>query len=311
MRAFVLDDFGVPPRLAEMPVPMPQTGEIQVYVQASSVNSFDSMLVAGWLKAMYPHEFPVVLGKDFAGTVSKLGEGVDEFQVGDRVFGVVVRPRLTDGGGFAEYAITSASVGVAPVPEGLSLDVAGVVGLAGSTAAAAVDSIGENAEGIVLVSGATGGVGVFVVQMLVARGARVIATAASQPGADMVRELGAETVVDYRDDMSARVKELRPSGVDAVVHLAGDAVELAELIVEGGVLASPMHIDPMQMHRRDIDIQSVTAQPDRQLLDWLAAEVNHGNFRVPVTRTYQFGELSEALSDFASGKTGKLAVALR
>src|SRR5215216_1979517 len=90
--AVALDDFGAPPALRELPVPQPGPGEVLVRVEASSVNGFDGSVAAGHLRGMMAYRFPVVLGKDVAGTVAALGAGAARFGVGDRVFGVVMPP---------------------------------------------------------------------------------------------------------------------------------------------------------------------------------------------------------------------------
>lgn len=97
LRAIALSDFGAAPTLHDLPVPQTGAGEILVRVRASSVNGFDVAVVAGYLKGMMEHRFPVVLGKDFAGTVESVGPGASRFATGDPVFGVVMKPVLGDG----------------------------------------------------------------------------------------------------------------------------------------------------------------------------------------------------------------------
>src|SRR5436189_4409424 len=98
MRAVAFPKFGADPVLTELPVPEPGPGEVLVRVRASSVNGFDLGVLGGYLKGVYEYEFPVVLGKDFAGVVEATGEGVTSAELGDHVFGVVMRPTLGQGG---------------------------------------------------------------------------------------------------------------------------------------------------------------------------------------------------------------------
>jgi NADPH:quinone reductase-like Zn-dependent oxidoreductase len=147
-----------------------------------------------------------------------------------------------------------------------------------------------------------------VVQLAAARGATVIATAAPGVEADHVRELGADHVVDYRGDLSARVRELVPGGVDAVVHLAGDGLALADLLTSGGRIASTLHLGQEQLADRDVTATAVVAFPDRAVLSQLADDKASGRLRVPVARTYRLHEIPQALTDFANGTLGKLAV---
>ncbi|WP_067532973.1 NADP-dependent oxidoreductase [Nocardia crassostreae] len=111
MRAIAFGDFGVAPALTELPVPEPGPGEVLVRIEHSSINGFDLGVLGGYLKGVYEYEFPVVPGKDFAGTVAVLGAGVTGFAVGDAVFGVIMRPTLGQGG-WSEYVSVPAAYGV-------------------------------------------------------------------------------------------------------------------------------------------------------------------------------------------------------
>ena len=243
MRAVAIDDFGAAPALRDLPKPEPGPGEVLVRVQASSINGFDLAVAAGMLKGMMEHRFPVVLGKDFAGTVEAVGEGVVRFAVGDQVFGVVMKPELGDGA-FGEHVAVGAGFGIAHIPAGLDVAVAGALGLSGTAALMSVNAVAPAAGEVVLVCGATGGVGAHAVQLAAARGAEVIATARPGEEADLVRGLGAAHTVDYTDDVPAAVRSLRADGVHAIVHLAADGLRLAELLVDGGRIASTLGLGP-------------------------------------------------------------------
>src|SRR5437763_6202738 len=97
MRAIATSDFGSPATLVEIPAPEPAEGEILVRVTSSSINGFDLSVASGRLKGMMEHRFPVVLGKDFAGTVEATGAGVDGFAEGVTVFGVFIYQELVYG----------------------------------------------------------------------------------------------------------------------------------------------------------------------------------------------------------------------
>ena len=94
MRAVALDTVPATPAVTEIDVPRPAVGEVLVEVAAASVNAFDVAVAAGELRDLMEHRFPLVLGKDFAGTVVEVGEGVDGVAAGDRVFGVLMAPFL-------------------------------------------------------------------------------------------------------------------------------------------------------------------------------------------------------------------------
>lgn len=308
MRAVTIDAFGTTPAVTELAKPEPGPGEILVKVHASSLNGFDGAVIYGVFKDMLEHKFPVTLGKDFAGTVEAVGEGVAR-AAGDRVFGVVMKPVVSDGA-FAEYVVVAEGYGIAAVPETLDLDRAGALGLAGTAAAGAVDAIAPKAGDTVLVVGATGGVGAYAVQLAVASGATVVATA--KPGAEteFVSGLGAAHVVDHTGDVAAQVRAIAPNGVTAAVHLAGDPEQLVKLLAEGGRLASTLGFGPEQAGRGDITVTSVMANPDTATLDRLAAAVAAGTLQVPIGQTYPLDAVAEAVGAFGAGTVGKIAISV-
>jgi len=305
MRAIAVSDYGTPPSLTEVPKPEPGPGDVLVRVHASSINGFDGAVAAGMLRGMMEHRFPVVLGKDFAGVVEALGEGASRFAARDEVFGVVMKPYLGDGG-LGEYLVVGEQYGITRVPEGLTLQDAGALGLAGTAARDAVDAVAPAAGELVLISGATGGVGALALQYALAAGADVIATA--RPGAEeeFVRDLGATRVVDYSGDLSAQMCAIAPDGVPAIVHLAGDGAQLAGLLASGGRIVSTLGFGPDQ-HPAAI---AVMASPEAATLDRIAADVASGALRVTIERTYPLEATPQALADFAAGTLGKLAVSV-
>ncbi|MEU4245349.1 NADP-dependent oxidoreductase [Actinoplanes sp. NPDC026619] len=305
MRAIVVAEPGGSPALTELPEPTPRDGDVLVKVVASSLNGFDTAVAAGYLAGMMEHRYPVVLGKDFAGTVAAVGAGVTRFAVGDRVFGVVTKPYLGDGG-FGEYVVVGDQIGIAAIPDGLDPSVAGVLGLAGTAAVDALDAVAVRPGETVLVSGATGGVGAIAIQYAAAAGARVLATARPGAEADLVTSLGASDVVDHAGDLAAQVRAISPDGVDVVLHLAGDGAALLDLLAEKGRLASTLGLGPDQHPAA----AAVMATPTRATLDRLAADAAAGKITVPVARTYPLSEVPAAFGDFAGGTLGKLAVTI-
>jgi NADPH:quinone reductase-like Zn-dependent oxidoreductase len=305
MRTLATSDFGATPTLTDVPKPQPGPGEVLVRVQSSSINGFDVAVAAGMLQGMMEHRFPVVLGKDFAGTVEQVGDGVTRFSVGDPVFGVVTKAFLGDGA-FGEYVLVGDQLGIAAVPDGLDMASAGALGLAGTAAFDAIAAIAPQPGETVLVSGATGGVGAITIQYAVAAGAVVIATAAPGAQTEFVRDLGATHVVDYTQDLVAQVRAIAPDGVSAVVHLAGDASVVAGLLAEGGRLASTLGFGADQNPRAT----AVMASPEAATLDRLAGDAASGQIRVPITRTYDLSELAQGIAAFPAGTLGKLGVSL-
>ncbi|MFE2037755.1 alcohol dehydrogenase catalytic domain-containing protein [Streptomyces scopuliridis] len=309
MRAVPVDAVPASPAVTEVGIPHPEAGELLVKVAASSVNGFDAATAAGLLQGMMEHRFPLVLGKDFAGTVEALGEGVDGFAVGDAVFGVIMKPFLGTGS-LAEYVTVSATHGVARIPEGLAVKDAGALALAGTAAFDSLNAVDVANGKTVLISGAAGGVGALAVQLTAARGARVIATARPGAESDFVTGLtdAKVDVVDFSGDLAAQVRAIAPGGVDAVLHLAGDGAQLAGLLRPGGRIASTLGFAPGAAAGQAITAHSVMADPNPQTLTTLAEQAASGALRVPVTATYPLAQAAEAFAAFGAGARGKIAV---
>lgn len=307
MRAAAFSEFGSAPDLRELDVPEPAEGEVRVHVHAASVNGFDLAVASGYLKDMMEHQFPVVLGKDFAGTVDAAGPGVTGYTRGDRVFGVDTKTRL-GAGSFAEFVTVPVAMGLAKLPESVTFTEGAALGLAGSAALSAVDALGPAAAQSVLVAGATGGVGTQVTQLAARAGAHVIATAHTDQERKYVSDLGALEVVDYTDDVAATVLAAHPQGVDAVVHLAGDPAPLLAAVRKGGKFISTLIGSPEQLPAEFATVLPVAARPTQATLDRLAANQAEGRTSVNIQHVYSLEDAAAALTDFAGGTLGKLVI---
>lgn len=236
MRALLLDGPGGPAtlRLARVDEPTVEAGTVRVAIEACGLNPVDATsLGTGHPDWSYPH----VPGLDIAGRVQAVGDGVGHLSVGDLV---AVHADLRRGGGLAEVAVVDARAAAA-VPEGLGAIEAAALPCAGLTALQAVARRLDVEPGdTVLVTGASGGVGGFAVQLAVLAGARVIG-AASPEHAAAVHALGAHDVIDPRgEDVAARVRDLTGGrGVDAVIDAvsADSATAGLALLAHGGGIA--------------------------------------------------------------------------
>src|SRR4051812_28483333 len=208
MKAFAIPARDSQPALQDLPQPEPGAGEVLVEVEAASVNGFDLSVAAGYVWDMLPHEFPVVLGRDLVGTVSAVGADVEDIWVGDRVAGVIpgvdLGPRT---GTFADYVALPASA-VGRVPDDVEVHQAAAIGLAGIAAHDALDALNVQAGETMFIAGATGGVGSIALQLAVAAGATVIATARPGQEEEYVRGLGAAHTVDYTRDVAPAVQAI-------------------------------------------------------------------------------------------------------
>ncbi len=222
MRAMVLPRFGGPDlfELREIDRPSAGPGEILVRVIASGTNPVDAKLRANGTWANL--EPPVILGYDVAGVVEEVGPGAADLRAGDEVW---YTPEIFGNpqGSYAEYNVVPAAL-AARKPKALSFTEAAAVPLAGGTAwEAVVRRLQVRPGETVLIHGGAGGVGSFAVQFAKAAGARVLATASAK-NLDVLRELGADTAIDYKEQNVAEVvlAETDGRGADAAFDIEGD-----------------------------------------------------------------------------------------
>lgn len=199
MQAFVIDAFGGPDVFhgAELPRPEPGRGEVLIRVAATSVNPVDYKVRSGAVAAIAP-PFPAILHGDVAGTVAAVGQGVSGFAEGDEVYGCVGGVGKVQGV-LADFAVADARL-VAKTPRTIAVAEAAALPLVAITAWEGLDKAGVGDGQRVLVHGGTGGVGHVALQLAKARGAEVTATCGSAEKAELAARLGADHVVNYRDE---------------------------------------------------------------------------------------------------------------
>ena len=306
MRAFTLDSFGAQPALRDdIPEPLVGGNELLVRVHASSVNPVDVFMAAGAMKEMAEHEFPVILGRDFAGVVEQVGSGVGSYRLGDEVFGFLLHanPTVHDGS-WAELISVPEDNFVAAKPRSLDFAQAGAAPLAGLTAVAAFDALAPTEGETVLVVGAGGGVGSFLVQLAAAAGANVIAPALPEDY-EYLRGLGVGELIDRNADVATAVREVHPDGVDAVLDVVSPTPDTS-LLKEGGRLASPLGAAGEGPGRFNI-----VAEPTPANLRRLAELLDAGTLRVPIQRSYRLEQAGEALQALPTSHTqGKLSLTI-
>jgi NADPH:quinone reductase-like Zn-dependent oxidoreductase len=218
-------------------------------------------------------------------------------------------------GAWAEYLTVAADSFVVPKPEGLSFVEAAALPVAALTALAAVDAVDPQADDLVLVVGAGGGVGSFAVQLAARRGATVVATA--KPGDEQrLRDLGAAETIDYTNqDLVALVRERYPDGVRSLIDLVDHAdgfAPVAALVQAGGRVASPLHAANVdELAGQQITGANVMASdPGPGGLARLAELAAAGELRVTIDAIRTLEELPDAVGEFPRGKRGKVAVSV-
>jgi NADPH:quinone reductase len=307
MKAVTLDAFDTPPRLRDdLPAPSPAPNEVLVRVHASSVNPADNGIAAGMLKQMgLEYEFPVILGRDYAGVVEQVGPAVTRYGVGDEVFGFLLHanPAVHEGS-WAELIAVPQDMFIGRAPEGVDLATAGAAPLAGIAAIMAIDALELSDGDTVLIVGATGGVGSLAVQLAASAGATVVAPALPEDEAHL-RELGLSELLPRDGDLAAAARERHPEGFDAVLDLVNYAPDVpAALAKEGGRVASPTGAAGEGPGRT-----MIMAAPTPENLDRLARLLADGTLRVPIQATHELAQAPDALAALPTTHTrGKLAI---
>ena len=273
-------------------------------VRASSVNPVDNGIAAGMLAQFVEHEFPVILGRDYVGTVEQVGSEVTRYSVGDEVYGFLVHanPTVHDGS-WAERIAVPQEISIGAAPEGVDTLTVGAAPLSGITAMMSIDALELSEGDTVLIVGATGGVGSFAVQLAARAGATVVAPALPEDEV-YLREFGVSDVVPRDTDLSAGARERHPGGFDAVLNLVSFEPDgFADLLADGGRLASPLGVAGEGPGRTN-----VMAAPTTENLH-LAGLLADGTVRVPIQATFELAQASDALTALGTTHTqGKLAI---
>jgi NADPH:quinone reductase len=310
MRAVTIDHPDAPPAMREdLPAPAPAENEVLVRVQASSVNPVETSIAAGMLAGMgLEHEYPVTLGRDYAGVVEQTGEAVSGYRPGDQVYGFLLHasPTVHDGA-WAELITVTEEVSIARAPNGVDLAIAGAAPLAGITAMTAIDALDLSEGDVLLVAGATGGVGSLAVQLAARAGARVLAPALDEDET-FLRALGVSDVLPRDGDVDQLVRDRVPEGVDALL----DLVNYAPGTYDGALKSGARVASPTGAAGEGLGRANVMATPSAENLGRLGALLSDGTLRIPVQATYDLADAPMALSALAGEHTqGKLAIAIR
>lgn len=309
MKAVRFHEFGTPDVLIyeDVEQPDPGAGEVRVRVAATSFNAVDGNIRAGFMQGPIPVVLPHIPGLDVAGTVDALGPGVTRFEVGDRVVGFL---SMVADGASAEFVLAPAEV-LTPAPSSIPLIDAAALPLVGLTAWQAVFEHAQLVAGQrVLVNGASGAVGDFVVQLAKAAGVHVIATATAR-SVDKVRSAGADEIIDYSTtDVISAVSE----PVDVLFNFAPidpDAFRaMVGVVRSGGVVVSTTVWMPAPGDEaRSVRAIDMYVRSDAHQLSELVDRVDHGALRVDVAERIPLADLPGLHARAAVGDVpGKVVV---
>ncbi len=288
MKAAFIERHGGPEVLkyGDFPDPVAGAGEVVIDVFAASVNGADWKVRAGDYRQS---KFPYVLGRDFSGVVSAVGEGVQDLRVGDAVFGVC---EAGQEGAYAEKIAVKAAI-VARKPDRLSHVDAAALALAGLTAMSAVEDTLKLQPGeTILIQGGAGGVASFAIQLAKHIGARVITTA-SAANHDYLRKLGADDVIDYNaSDFTEAVADC-----DAVFDtVGGDVAQRSFAVLKPGGRAAFIASGPQapKPDRSDVTSLRPPVGRARKPLERIAALFLAGAIRAPEITLYRLSEAGDA-----------------
>jgi len=304
LRAITYASFGAPLELTDVDEPKLGPDAVLIAVRSSSVNPVDHGIHTGRLDSAFDTFFPVVPGWDVAGVVEAVGPAVTTLAPGDEVFGYV-RKDAVYGGTLAEKVAAPLRT-LAKKPVDASFAEAGALPLAGLTAfQALVHALDVGPDDIVLIHGASGGVGSFAVQIAASLGARVLGTA-SETNHGYLRDLGAEPVT-YGDGLVDRVRELVPGGVTAVLDLNGSDLAVSpDLLADGSAGRIASIVDPGV---KDLGGAYVFVAPDVDDLQELAGLFDDGSVRVEIAATFDLADTQQAWDLSKEGHTrGKIVI---
>jgi NADPH:quinone reductase-like Zn-dependent oxidoreductase len=313
VRAAVIRRYGEPDviDLEDLPDPVATEGNMVVGVHAAGVNPIDCHVRAGNRRFFTRKNFPITLGSDIAGDVIAVGDGVRRFKTGDQVYALLNRFR---GGGYAQLASVAESAASA-MPHNLSYVEAASLPRGGITAYEGLRKLGGLRRGHhVLINGASGGVGIFAVQIANAFEAEVTGTCSAR-NRDLVQSLGVDHIIDYTQEDFTRNR----ATYDIVFDVAGNRTfgQCRHALRRGGVYITTT-LSPRNMILRFVTRWNVTqrsqlvlTKPRAATLDEIRALVEAGKLRTIIDRTYPLSGAADAHTYFETGRSrGKLVISM-
>ena len=339
MRAAVIREFGTPDiiRIEDIATPQPGAGNVLIKILAAGVNRFDQYIREGSVVPELP--FPHILGTDAAGEIADVGEGVEGFQVGERVVPMTGYPSdeadadihptsaapsfgvsgLSRPGSYAQYQEVPARW-VVKDETGLPAEQVAALPMAALAAVRAVKGVGEAKAGDhVLIAAGSSGAGTFTIQVAKVLGARVATTTRSNAKAEALRELGADLVINTRqEDLAQRVREWTGGqGADVAVDYVGgamfsdvlDATRSQGIIVPVGFMAgTEVSFDIRNFFFGQKQIRGALAG-DIDDLRWALQKVKDGKLHPTLDRALPLKDAAEAHRLIASNDlTGSIAL---
>ncbi|TFJ91688.1 MULTISPECIES: NADP-dependent oxidoreductase [Lentibacillus] len=291
MKAVIIENYGSIDELkyTEVDEPKLKDNDVLIEIAATSVNPVDWKIREGYLKGMLDYNFPLTLGLDAAGTIKEIGKKVTKFRVGDKVF---TRPDITRNGTYAEYVAVDENL-VAKKPENQSFEEAASIPLVGLTSWQCLDDFADIKQGDkVLIHAGSGGVGSFAIQLAKSLGAWV-ATTCSTKNVEFVKSLGADKVIDYRNEDFTHVL----ADMDIVFDTLGGDIQTQsyDVLKEEGVLVSIADQPDQELSQtKKVKAGYVFLEPDGEQLAKIGEMIEQGKIRANVGTVMKLEEIQEA-----------------
>ena len=333
MKAFIVKRYSKVEKLqlVELPIPAVKDNEVLVQIYAASINQIDIKLKSGEFKLILPYKFPLILGHDLAGIVTKIGSNVRRFKVGDEIF---AQPAIYKIGSLAEY-IAINETDVALKPKNISMEEAASIPLVGLTSWQALIEKANLKKGQkVFIQAGSGGVGTFAIQLAKHLGATV-ATTTSATNIGLVKSLGADIVIDYKkDDFETMLRDydvvlnsqdtktldkslriLKPNG--KIISISGPPdTDFADQIGSPWFIKLIMKIlssgAKKKAKRLGVDYSFLFMRADGNQLTEIALLINAGIIKPVMDKVFPFEQTNDALAYVETGRSkGKVVVKLK
>lgn len=307
MRAAIINDYKEEVKISEIEKPELKEDAVMIEVHAASVNPIDNIVRAGYMKDMMPISFPYIMGYDVSGVVTEVGEKVTKFKKGDEVYS---RPNQEDAGSIAEYNVVKEDE-LAIKPNKLTYEEAASIPLTGLTALEALTVKGNLQKGQkVLIHAGSGGVGTHAIQIAKNIGAEVAVTT-SGSNIEMVKELGADVVINYKTQNF----EEELSDYDLVLDTMGGEImkNSFKILKEGGAIVSIKGQDTEDLAKKyNVNFESFFMWPSGEMLSHLTQLFNDEILKPTIDRSYSFEQVQEAYDYLAKGHAkGKVVIKIK
>lgn len=333
MKAFTINRYSKEGilQLVDLPQPGMKENEVLVEIHAASVNQLDVKISTGEFKLLLPYKFPLILGHDVAGVITKVGSKISRFKVGDEVF---ARPADFKIGTFAEYIAINEN-DVALKPKNITMEQAASVPLVALTVWQAFIEKAHLQKGQkVFIQAGSGGVGTIAIQLAKHLGATV-ATTTSADNFDLVKSLGADIVIDYKTQdfetilkdydlvlnsqdgktLEKSLKILKPGG--KVVSISGppDAAFAKEIGLSWFMKTAIFFLSrkvKSQAKKLGVDYSFLFMQANGKQLSEISSLIDAGVIRPIIDKVFPFEQTNEAMSYVSSGRAkGKVIVKVK